>query len=130
MVVDWWENTKKVLDEWVAAIRFLVVDAIIFLTALFNDPIGTLWAYLELAWDVPYAWAMDWLIENTPPPGTDEADLRETDSLIPSVDAYLSGLFDPVTAAEQAFDAALDRWVEQIMDETINQHPYQFPEIA
>jgi len=35
-----------------------------------------------------------------------------------------------VTAAEQAFDAALDRWVEQIMDETINQHPYQFPEIA
>jgi len=100
------------------------------LLAFLFSPIRWLWAFLELAWDVPYAWLMNWLIENTPPLGTDEADLRETDSLIPSVDAYLSGLFDPITVEEQAFDAALDRWTDQIMDETITEYPFQLPEIA
>jgi len=119
-VKDYLEGTeKKPGMPWLLALLLFLAN-----------PIGWLWGFLEKAWNVPYAWAMNWLIENTPSLSTDEADLRKTDSLIPSVDAYLSGLFDPVTAAEQAFDAALDRWTEQIMDETITEYPFQLPEIA
>lgn len=100
------------------------------LLAFLLDPIRWLWAYLEAAWDIPYAWAMNWLIENTPTPEADEADLRETDELIPTIDEWIEGLFEPVTEEEIAFDAQLSAWAEQIVDETLVEHPFQLPEIA
>lgn len=103
---------------------------LLWLLGLILNPIGVLWAYLELSWAVPYAWLMNWLAENTPTAAMDEAAMRETDGLIPDLDEWMEGLFEPVTPAQVEYDANLELWATQIVDETLIEHPFQFPEVV
>jgi len=98
--------------------------------ALFNDPIGTLWAYLEKRWDFIIERIVEWLEETFPSLDEMIASLVPPDRGLPTIEEWWKGLREPETDEQIAYMALLETKLHQILDETFEDHPLTATEFA
>ncbi|GAJ13500.1 unnamed protein product, partial [marine sediment metagenome] len=126
LAVDWYAKIKKVVDEWFAIAAFFATEALVFLVAFYNDPIGTLWAYLEQAWAFIEERIVEWLDENFASLDEMIDSIEPPDRGLPDVMAWAKGLREPETDEEKAYVAYLDEKLQHVLDDLLPDKPPAF----